>query len=52
MQIFHEEIDEISSGKRQISLHLKCHTKVGSQQGRACVARFSALTFDWCIEQC
>ena len=27
-------------------------SKMGSQQGRACVARFSALTFDWHIEQC
>ena len=35
--INNKKIDEISSGKRQISSNI---TKMGSQKGRVCVARF------------
>lgn len=37
---FSDEIDDISSGKRQISSHLKYRIQDGSQQGHARVARF------------
>ena len=38
-----DEIDYISSGKRQISSYLKYHIQDASQQGHVCVACFPLL---------
>ena len=40
MQILNKEIDEISSGVRQIPNISSITSEMGSQQGRACVACF------------